>query len=50
MDIAIQSPNGIEYDNICFATEFQIKMNKRDTGVCRIDNTWDVEALEYYEG
>lgn len=42
-DIAIQSPNGIEYDNICFAIELQVMMNKRDTGVSRINNIWSIQ-------
>lgn len=42
-DIAIQSPDGIEYDNICFAIELQIMINKRDTGVCRIASSWNID-------
>lgn len=44
-DIAIQSPNGIEYDNICFAAEFQIMLDKRDTGVSRIGSTWIIDEM-----
>lgn len=42
VDIAIQSPDGIEYDNICFAAEFHIMLDARNTGVCRIENKWSV--------
>ena len=42
-DIAIQTPDGIEYDNICFAIELQILMNKLDTGICRIAGNWQIE-------
>jgi hypothetical protein len=43
IDIGIQSKDGVEYDNICFAIEFYISFNKQDTGVCRIDSNWNIQ-------
>lgn len=46
LDVAIHSMDGIKYDDIRNIIPFTITANKKDVGICRLDNYWMVdEAL-----
>ena len=43
LDVAIHSADGIRYDDIRNIIPFNIIAEKKDIGVCRLDNYWDVD-------
>lgn len=44
LDVAIHSEDGIRYDDIRNVTPFEILAKKKDVGVCRLDNYWEVDG------
>ena len=44
LDVAIHSEDGIRYDDIRNIIPFRITANKKDIGVCRLDNFWTVDG------
>lgn len=44
LDVAIHSKDGIKFDDIRNIVPFLITANKRDVGVCRLDNYWTVNG------
>lgn len=45
LDVAIHSLNGERYDDIRNVTPFTITARKRDSGVCRLENHWEVDGI-----
>lgn len=46
LDVAIHSADGIKYDDIRNIIPFNIIANKRDIGVCRLNNYWENDGIE----
>ncbi len=44
LDVAIHSKDGIRYDDIRNIIPFRITANKKDIGLCRLDNFWTVDG------
>ena len=44
LDVAMHSEDGIRYDDIRNVTPFVITANKKDVGICRLDNYWIVDG------
>lgn len=45
LDVAIHSLGGERYDDIRNVTPFTITAKKRDAGVCRLENYWEVDGI-----
>ena len=45
LDVAIHSLDGIKYDDIRNIIPFTITANKKDVGICRLDNYWTVDGI-----
>ncbi len=45
LDVAIHSVSGERYDDIRNVTPFTIIARKRDEGVCRLENYWEVDGV-----
>lgn len=45
LDVAIHSLSGERYDDIRNVTPFTITAKKRDAGVCRLENYWEVDGI-----
>lgn len=45
LDVAIHSLSGERYDDIRNVTPFMITARKRDSGVCRLENYWEVDGV-----
>lgn len=44
LDVAVHSEDGIRYDDIRNIIPFRITANKKDIGLCRLDNFWTVDG------
>lgn len=44
LDVAIHSIDGVRYDDIRNVTPFEIVARKKDIGICRLDNEWEVDG------
>lgn len=44
LDVAMHSIDGVRYDDIRNVTPFIITANKKDVGICRLDNYWIVDG------
>ena len=45
LDVAMHSQDGVRYDDIRNVTPFTITANKKDVGICRLDNFWEVDGI-----
>ena len=46
LDVAIHTKDEIPIDKIHHILEFLVKSGKKDFGVCRLENIWNVDSLE----